>query len=89
MAGVYWADQARATFDTLPAPVQEEIDARLTTAATWPEWYPLVVDRPRWTGHRRIMIGRRWAVLYRMVPGAADVPDQIYVTAIAPATSDY
>ena len=89
MAGVYWADQARATFDTLPAAVQEEIDARLTTAARWPEWYPLVVDRPRWTDHRRIVVRRRWTVLYRVVSGAAGTPDQIYVTAIAPATSNY
>jgi hypothetical protein len=51
--------------------------------------YPLVADRPRWQHHRKIVVRRQWLVLYRVVPLPAAAGEQIYVTDIVPARSDY
>jgi hypothetical protein len=89
VATVFWSDNARTVLDGLPDRIQREVRSRLRYVQRWPEFYPLVDDRPGWEGHRRFVVARRWAVLYRIMP-LLDRPDQqIYVTDIRPATSNY
>jgi hypothetical protein len=89
VAGVYFADRARSALADLPDDTQQEVRRRLRDAARWPEMYPLVADRPRWQRHRKIVVRRQWLVLYRVVPLPNAAGEQIYVTDIVPARSDY
>jgi hypothetical protein len=51
--------------------------------------YAEVLDPPRWRGHRKFAVRRRWLVFYRIKKGASPDEDQVYVADIVPSRSDY
>lgn len=88
MVRIYWADRARAELERLPPEVQDEIRRQLSFVEMWPEMFPQMQDHPRWRTHRKIVILRRWIVLYRF-QRQTDENGQVYILDIVPARSNY
>jgi hypothetical protein len=83
----FWTHTAAGAMEELPAEVQDAIRRQLSFAVQWPLMFPLALNRTRWRNHRKIVVDRRWVVLYRVVM-PPEGEDQIYIIRIVPARSD-
>lgn len=89
MARIYWTDRARQLLIDLSDADQDEIRRQLRFVERWPEMYPKLDAYPQWREHRKIPIRQRWLVLYRVALSDATAEEQVYVTDIVPARSNY
>jgi hypothetical protein len=75
MANVYWFDEARDTYDGLPADIQQAIDESLRRVNLFPAMYQ-AVEVGSYKGSRRFLVRGRFHVDYRIRDG------QCYVQSI-------